>query len=84
MHLSEQPRENEECLAAYGVTPAQLLADHGVLGPLTTAVHATHLTDADVALLGGSATTACFCPTTERDLADGVGPAPRCATPAPR
>jgi cytosine/adenosine deaminase-related metal-dependent hydrolase len=38
-------------------------------------VHATHLTDSDVALLGGSRTTVCLCPTTERDLADGIGPA---------
>jgi len=38
-------------------------------------VHATHLTEADVAQLGGSGTGACFCPTTERDLADGIGPA---------
>ncbi|MGH3750736.1 MAG: amidohydrolase family protein, partial [Micromonosporaceae bacterium] len=50
-------------------------ADTGVLGPVTTAVHATHLTDGDVALLGGTRTGVCFCPTTERDLADGVGPA---------
>ncbi|GHH72926.1 formimidoylglutamate deiminase [Streptosporangium violaceochromogenes] len=74
-HLSEQPAENEGCLEAYGVTPARLLADHGVLGPRATAVHATHLTAADVALLGGTATTVCMCPTTERDLADGIGPA---------
>ena len=46
-----------------------------MLGPLTTAVHATHLTVSDVATLGGTRTTACFCPTTERDLADGIGPA---------
>ncbi|MEV8635304.1 formimidoylglutamate deiminase [Streptosporangium sp. NPDC051023] len=74
-HLSEQPAENEGCLEAYGVTPARLMADHGVLGPRATAVHATHLTAADIALLGGSATTVCMCPTTERDLADGIGPA---------
>jgi cytosine/adenosine deaminase-related metal-dependent hydrolase len=37
-------------------------------------VHATHLTEHDVALLGGASTFACFCPTTERDLGDGVGP----------
>ena len=42
-----------------------------------TAVHATHLTDDDVALLGGAGVTACLCPTTERDLADGIGPARR-------
>ena len=75
VHLSEQPAENEACLAAYRRTPAGLLADHGVLGALTTAVHATHLTADDVRLLGGSGTTACLCPTTERDLADGIGPA---------
>ena len=46
-----------------------------MLGPRTTAVHATHLTDQDVALLGATGTAACICPTTERDLADGVGPA---------
>ena len=75
VHLSEQPAENEACLARYGRTPTALLGEHGVLGPRTTAVHATHLTDADVAALGSSATTACLCPTTERDLADGIGPA---------
>jgi formiminoglutamate deiminase len=74
-HLSEQLAENEACLAAYGRTPAQVLADAGALGPRSTVVHATHLTDADVHLLGGSGTGACFCPTTERDLADGIGPA---------
>ena len=74
VHLSEQVAENVDCVAAYGVTPAGLLAEAGALGPLTSAVHATHLTPDDVALLGASGTTACFCPTTERDLGDGVGP----------
>ncbi len=74
VHVSEQVAENEACLAAYGVTPTQLLDDGGVLGPLSTAVHATHLTDYDVAALGGTGTYACFCPTTERDLGDGIGP----------
>jgi cytosine/adenosine deaminase-related metal-dependent hydrolase len=74
VHLSEQVAENDACEAAYGITPTQLLADEGVLGPLTTAVHATHLTETDVRLLGESGTFTCFCPTTERDLADGIGP----------
>jgi cytosine/adenosine deaminase-related metal-dependent hydrolase len=64
-------------MAAYGLSPTQLLAEEGVLGPLTTAVHATHLTEADVWLLGDSGTFACFCPTTERDLADGIAPTAR-------
>ena len=77
VHLSEQVAENDACLAATGRTPTRLLADAGALGPLTTAVHATHLTDDDVRLLGESHTNVCFCPTTERDLADGIGPARR-------
>jgi formiminoglutamate deiminase len=75
LHLSEQPAENEASLAATGRTPAGLAHDHGVLGPTTTAVHCTHVTAADIALLGASGTTACLCPTTERDLGDGIGPA---------
>jgi formiminoglutamate deiminase len=79
VHLSEQPAENAACAEAYGVTPTRLLADHGVLGPRTSAVHATHLTDEDTDLLARSGTTICMCPTTERDLADGIGPARRLA-----
>lgn len=75
VHLSEQTAENDACLAAHGCTPTRLLADHGVLGPRTTGVHNTHLTDEDIALLGDSRTGTCMCPTTERDLADGIGPA---------
>ncbi|MBM9504961.1 formimidoylglutamate deiminase [Actinacidiphila acididurans] len=77
IHLSEQPAENEACLAVHGRTPARLLADSGFWGRGTTAVHATHLTGEDIALLGGSGSTVCMCPTTERDLADGIGPAPQ-------
>ena len=75
LHLAEQRREVADCLAATGRTPAELCADTGVLGPATTAVHATHLSEGDVVLLGGYGVSACICPTTERDLADGVGPA---------
>ena len=75
VHLSEQPAENAACLAQHGLTPTQLLAEEGVLGPRTTAVHATHLTQTDIELLGHSATAVSMCCTTERDLADGVGPA---------
>ncbi|MEU9101449.1 formimidoylglutamate deiminase [Streptomyces sp. NPDC048361] len=75
VHLSEQTAENDACLDAYGMTPTQLLSEHGVLGARTTGVHNTHLTDGDIALLGASGTGTCMCPTTERDLADGIGPA---------
>ncbi|WP_372735413.1 formimidoylglutamate deiminase [Nocardioides sp.] len=80
VHLSEQRAENQECLTAYGMTPTALLHDAGVLGPEATAVHATHLTDADIALLGQTRTNSCFCPTTERDLGDGIGPSRRLHT----
>jgi formiminoglutamate deiminase len=73
VHLSEQPAENEACQAFHGCSPTELLASAGLLGPSTTAVHATHLSDVDIQLL--STSTACFCPTTEADLADGIGPA---------
>ncbi|MBA0049446.1 formimidoylglutamate deiminase [Streptomyces sp. AJS327] len=75
-HLSEQRAENDACQRAHGRTPTALLAEHGVLGARATAVHATQLTDADVAALGRSHTAVCVCPTTERDLGDGIGPAP--------
>jgi formiminoglutamate deiminase len=74
VHLSEQVAENEECLAAYGMTPTRLLAEAGALGPDTTLVHATHLSADDIALIGAAGCFVCFCPTTERDLADGIGP----------
>jgi formiminoglutamate deiminase len=80
VHLSEQRAENEQCLAAHGCTPTELLHRHGVLrctkaSAGTTAVHATHLTESDIKTLGGTGTGVCLCPTTERDLADGIGPA---------
>jgi formiminoglutamate deiminase len=74
VHLSEQRAENDACHERHGVTPTRLLHDNGVLGPRSSAVHATHLTDDDVGLLGNSQTAVCLCPTTERDLADGIGP----------
>ncbi|WP_347354634.1 formimidoylglutamate deiminase [Intrasporangium sp.] len=77
VHLSEQPAENAASVEAFGLTPTEVLAAEGALGDTTTAVHATHLTDADIAALGGSATFISMCCTTERDLADGVGPAAR-------
>ncbi len=79
-HCSEQPAENEEALSAYGATPVQLLAQAGALGPRSVAVHATHLDEADAEELGVSGTCVCMCPTTERDLADGIGPARRLLT----
>ncbi|MCW2931799.1 MAG: formiminoglutamate deiminase [Actinomycetia bacterium] len=79
VHLSEQPLENTATHAAWGKTPAEVLEDAGVLGPRATMVHATHLTERDIALLGDSQCAVCMCPLTEADLADGVGSAPALA-----
>ena len=73
-HVSEQPAENEQTIAAHGCTPVELLDRQGVLGERFSAVHATHLGNNDVALLQSSHSACCICATTERDLADGVGP----------
>jgi formiminoglutamate deiminase len=73
-HVSEQPAENEQCYSAYGRTPTRLLDECGALSNRFTAVHATHLTERDIGLLRASGATCCLCPTTERDLADGIGP----------
>jgi formiminoglutamate deiminase len=75
VHLSEQRAENEACQVVYKMSPTRLLYTEDVLGPRTTVVHATHVDTEDVALLGGTQTFACLCPTTERDLGDGLAPA---------
>ena len=77
VHVSEQPAENRASAETYGSTPTAVLAGEGVLGAMTTAIHATHLTGADIELLGASRTSISMCCTTERDLADGIGPAVR-------
>jgi len=74
VHLAEQAAEVEECVAVEGCTPAELLEREGILGHDLTAVHAIHLDDGDISLLGRHGVTACACPTTERDLGDRVGP----------
>jgi formiminoglutamate deiminase len=73
-HLAEQPAEVGECLAVEGCTPAELLEREGILGPDLTVVHAIHVDEHDIALLGSNKVNVCACPTTERDLGDRVGP----------
>jgi formiminoglutamate deiminase len=71
VHLSEQPAENDACRAAYGASPTEVLARSGVVDERLSAVHATHLDDEDIAILGGSRAAIVMCPCTEADLADG-------------
>ncbi len=72
-HLSEQIAENEAALRFYGLSPTELLAGADALGERSTVVHAT--VAPQMSLLGSTGTSVCICPTTERDLADGIGPA---------
>jgi len=74
IHLAEQPAEVEECLQVEGCTPTELLDREGILGPDLTAVHAIHLNQRDIAVLGDRQVSICACPTTERDLGDRVAP----------
>jgi formiminoglutamate deiminase len=75
VHLSEQPAENEDCLRATGRTPTALLDAHGLVGDRLSVVHATHVSERDIAVLAGAGAVVVLCPTTEADLADGIGPA---------
>ncbi len=71
MHLSEQARELEECVAEHGMTPVALMAHDGHLNERFVAVHATHIDDAEALALGHARAFVCVCRTTERDLGDG-------------
>ena len=75
IHANEQRREVAECIDEYGVRPIELLAEVGLLGPRTTVVHATHVSERELDLLAETGTTVCACPTTEANLGDGFLPA---------
>jgi len=72
LHVSEQPAEVEQCRAEHGTTPPLLLEKLGALGERTTCVHGVHLDHDDIAAIGRARATVCACPTTERNLGDGV------------
>ena len=75
MHISEQVGENAACVAEYGMTPVMLMAEHEILSPQTTLIHAIHLTESEFESVARSGSTICSCPTTERNLGDGIFPA---------
>jgi len=75
LHISEQVGENAACEEEYGETPVRLMADHGILSAGTTLIHAIHLTPGEYRAVAASGTTICSCPTTERNLGDGIFPA---------
>lgn len=75
MHVAEQPAEVSACIQEYGRSPVALLASEGLLNERFTAVHAIHLTPKAVHSLSEARAMVCACPTTERNLGDGVVPA---------
>jgi formimidoylglutamate deiminase len=74
IHADEQKAEIKQCQEIYGCTPIELLERYGVLGPLTSIIHATHANEVEIALLQQEECTVCVCPTTEADLGDGIAP----------
>lgn len=72
MHVAEQPAEIATCLAETGKRPVEVVADAGLLSPRFVGVHATHLGDGEAHILGQAGAHVCLCPTTERDLGDGL------------
>jgi formimidoylglutamate deiminase len=75
MHVAEQPAEVAACQREHGRTPVALLATEGLLDVRTTAVHAIHVMPAEIEELARARASVCACPTTERNLGDGIVPA---------
>lgn len=75
MHVAEQPAEVSACVEEYGRTPIALLDTEGLLSERFTAVHAIHVTPKAMPAFARSGALVCACPTTERNLGDGVVPA---------
>jgi formimidoylglutamate deiminase len=77
MHVSEQIPDVEACLGEYGMRPIELLDQNGLLDSRFAAVHAIHVTGEEISRLSSAGATICACPTTERNLGDGIVPADR-------
>lgn len=74
MHVAEQPAEVSACIQEYGRSPVALLDTEGLLSKRFTAVHAIHVTPKAIASMARAGAIVCACPTTERNLGDGVVP----------
>lgn len=75
IHAAEQPAELAACRRETGRTPVQLFSDEGLLNERFTAIHAVHITPEEARQLGQARANVCACPTTERNLGDGIVPA---------
>ena len=74
MHVAEQPAEVKACIEEYGRSPVALLETEGLLSKRFTAVHAIHVTPKAIGTMARAGSFVCACPTTERNLGDGVVP----------
>lgn len=74
IHISEQQKEVDDCLAHYGKRPVQWLLDNADLDKHWCLIHATHIDDAEVDGIIASGAIAGICPTTEANLGDGIFP----------
>jgi formimidoylglutamate deiminase len=77
MHVAEQKKEVEECLARHGRRPVEFLMSHQNLTSRWCLIHATHMSDEETDRLSGSGAIAGLCPTTEANLGDGIFNVPR-------
>jgi formimidoylglutamate deiminase len=75
MHVAEQPAENAASLEEYGCTPFALLDREGILDERFTAIHGIHLGPEEIAAVSRANAIIAACPTTERNLGDGILPA---------
>jgi len=76
IHIAEQQREVDECLASTGTRPVDWLFDHAEVDARWCLVHATHMDWDERRRLAHSGAVAGICPTTEANLGDGVFDAP--------
>lgn len=75
IHIAEQVREVEDCLAWSGARPVEWLLDHAEVDARWCLVHATHMTETEIRAMAGSGAIAGLCPITEANLGDGLFPA---------
>jgi formiminoglutamate deiminase len=75
IHIAEQMREVEDCLAWSGARPVRWLLDHAPVDRRWCLVHATHVDAGELADMARSGAVAGLCPITEANLGDGIFPA---------
>ncbi|MBZ9963254.1 formimidoylglutamate deiminase [Mesorhizobium sp. BR1-1-2] len=76
IHVAEQVKEVEDCIAWSGARPVEFLLGHADVDPRWCLIHATHMTDAETVAMAKSGAIAGLCPITEANLGDGTFAAP--------